>query len=254
MRKIIAAALVVLMALTMALAGLAEESDMAELRDMRRSAEDAIPEIKAPKPSETPAPGEPTPSPTPDMTIYELLQRGMSGENVRKLQEKLVALGYLNGSADGVFGGKTEAAVQAFQQASGLPASGIADSETQRCLYAAKAVVYVVYDPLKYEATRPEGAQFEGSRVSFTGLVLQALTDDRYADTAGIYTVLRVATRGKCYDVIYVYGFRNADATPIREGSTVQVQGITRGHIIYQSISGGYVDLPRVEAESVTGR
>lgn len=254
MKRIIAAALAVLMVLTLTAAGLAEETDMAELRDLRKSSEDAIPEIKAPKPSETPEPGEPTPSPTPDMTVYETLQKGMNGEAVRKLQAQLAALGYLQGSADGVFGGKTEAAVQAFQQASGLPVTGIADSETQRKLYAAKAqaMVFVTYDPLKYDATQPDGSQFDGTRVEFTGYVMQVLTDDTYADTAGNYTVMRVATKGKCYDVVYVYGFRSAEATPIREGNTVRVQGVTRSHIIYQNVKGGYVDLPRVEAESIT--
>ena len=250
MRRIIAVLLAVLLAL--GAAGLAEETDMAELRDLRKSAEDAIPEIKAPKPPQTPEPGEPTPSPTPDLTVYETLQKGSNGEAVRRLQAQLVALGYLQGSADGVYGGKTETAVQSFQRASGLPVTGIADSETQRRLYAAKAQVFIAYDALKYDATNPEGSQFEGSRVEFTGVVLQVMTDDTYADTAGVYTVMRVATRGKCYDVVYVYGFRTAEATPIREGGTVRVQGVTRSHIIYQNVRGGYVDLPRVEAESIT--
>ena len=251
MRKIIAAALAALLALTLCASGVAEEA-MAELRDLKKSAEDAIPEIKAPKPSETPVPGEPTPSPTPDMTVYETLQNGSRGDAVKLLQTKLIALGYLAGSADGVFGGKTEAAVKAFQQASGLPASGIADSETQRALYAVPMqTARVVFDPLKFAALNPGGAQFENARVELSGRVLQVLTDNRYADTAGVYTVMRVATRGICYDVVYVFGFRPADAAPIAEGDTVRVWGTTRGHILYQSVSGKYVDVPRVEMESM---
>ena len=51
---------------------------------------------------------------------------GSSGEAVRKLQELLNARGYDCGSVDGIFGAKTKAAVQAFQEANSLASDGIA--------------------------------------------------------------------------------------------------------------------------------
>ena len=51
---------------------------------------------------------------------------GSSGEAVRKLQELLNAKGYDCGSVDGIFGAKTKAAVQAFQEANSLASDGIA--------------------------------------------------------------------------------------------------------------------------------
>jgi len=39
---------------------------------------------------------------------------------VQTLQNKLISLGYLSGSADGKFGSSTRRAVKAFQQANGL--------------------------------------------------------------------------------------------------------------------------------------
>ena len=51
---------------------------------------------------------------------------GSSGEAVRKLQELLNARGYDCGRVDGLFGAKTKAAVQAFQEANSLASDGIA--------------------------------------------------------------------------------------------------------------------------------
>ncbi|MBR3504478.1 MAG: peptidoglycan-binding protein [Clostridia bacterium] len=61
----------------------------------------------------------------------ETLARGVMGENAAALQEGLMALGYLEGSADGNFGSGTEKAVAAFQKAMGLNATGEADEITQ---------------------------------------------------------------------------------------------------------------------------
>ena len=56
------------------------------------------------------------------------------------LQRRLINLGYLpEGSADGVFGSGTAAALSAFQARVGLPATGAADVPTQEHLYAADA-------------------------------------------------------------------------------------------------------------------
>ena len=253
MKKLMAAVLVTMLLMMAGAAGVCEES-IAELRDLKKSAEDAIESIKAPVPPETPEPGEPTPSPTPDPTVYETLQNGSRGDDVKRMQVRLAALGYLNGSADGIYGNKTAEAVRAFQKSAELPETGVADPETQRALFATPvtaAAQAVTYAPLKYDSLTPMGEQYEDVPVEFTGRVMQLLTDDTYAETAGVYTVMRVATRGICYDVVYVYGFRPDSAAVLREGATVLVRGTTRGRIIYESATGKYVDLPRVEAETI---
>ena len=48
------------------------------------------------------------------------LYNGCSGEEVRQLQQALIDLGFLKGTADGIFGSKTEDAVRAFQKKSKL--------------------------------------------------------------------------------------------------------------------------------------
>jgi hypothetical protein len=56
--------------------------------------------------------------------------------DVRQLQAQLYLLKFLKplGEVDGGFGPNTEAAVKAFQEEAGLPATGVADEETRRQL------------------------------------------------------------------------------------------------------------------------
>ena len=67
------------------------------------------------------------------------LKVGSTGTDVQTLQQKLIELGYLKGSADGVFGNKTAAAVKAYQKASKLTADGVAGSQTLSSLNAVAA-------------------------------------------------------------------------------------------------------------------
>lgn len=54
-----------------------------------------------------------------------LLRRGSRGSEVRDLQSDLMALGFLGGPADGIFGAGTERAVRDFQSSAGLAPDGI---------------------------------------------------------------------------------------------------------------------------------
>jgi penicillin-insensitive murein DD-endopeptidase len=65
-----------------------------------------------------------------------MLRNFTKGEDVKRLQKKLIAAGFpIEGGADGKFGTHTEDAVRAFQTAHPpLPANGIADEATQSAL------------------------------------------------------------------------------------------------------------------------
>lgn len=69
------------------------------------------------------------------------LRNGSSGDAVKTLQAKLIALGYSFEpyGADGVFGGMTETRVKAFQLAAGISADGIVGSQTWAALDKAEA-------------------------------------------------------------------------------------------------------------------
>ncbi len=65
-----------------------------------------------------------------------LFKRGAKGDDVSALQQKLKALGYLTGAADGRYGAGTVKAVEAFQKDNGLEATGRVDEDTMAALNA----------------------------------------------------------------------------------------------------------------------
>lgn len=75
-----------------------------------------------------------------------ILKRGMVGEDVRKLQARLIELGYdlPKYGADGEYGSETVAAVKEFQADRGLDADGIAGEKTLAALYAGQENTYTV--------------------------------------------------------------------------------------------------------------
>ncbi len=58
-----------------------------------------------------------------------VLQRGSKGEDVKRFQTWLIALGYLTGDADGSFGPMTEEAVKAFQTDYSLQVTGVVEGK-----------------------------------------------------------------------------------------------------------------------------
>ncbi len=73
--------------------------------------------------------------------VRDLLKAGMSGDEVRRLQQRLAELGYLSTSfISGIYDEATQQAVRQFQQANGLSVDGAAGSDTQSRLYATGAV------------------------------------------------------------------------------------------------------------------
>jgi lipoprotein-anchoring transpeptidase ErfK/SrfK len=82
----------------------------------------------APSPSPSPAAPSAPPSPPPVLTL------GMSGADVRQLQERLSALDYFPGPVDGQFGPDTLEAVWAFQETQGITATGEVGPVTRQAL------------------------------------------------------------------------------------------------------------------------
>lgn len=58
---------------------------------------------------------------------------------VNLIQQRLRQLGYLNGKADGIYGGSTVSAVKNFQKKNGLKVTGKCDLDTQELLFSNKA-------------------------------------------------------------------------------------------------------------------
>ena len=79
------------------------------------------------------------PATNADAVQATLLKKGDSGNEVRAMQARLVALGYLT-SADGIYGVTTYNAVVAFQRKNGLTADGVAGLMTLNRLNSENAI------------------------------------------------------------------------------------------------------------------
>ena len=80
-----------------------------------------------------------------------IIKRNTRGAEVKHLQVVLKALGYLNGAADGIFGGKTEDAVLHFQNDSDVLTDGKVGDVTKRLLDEAVKLASLACAPLFIE-------------------------------------------------------------------------------------------------------
>ena len=94
------------------------------------------------------------------------LYSGVRSEDVRRMQEALIQLGYLGGVPDGVFGTHTELAVKKFQKENSLKADGVAGAKTLALIYqkagvtspaAASAASVPAASPAPAASSAPEG-------------------------------------------------------------------------------------------------
>lgn len=69
-----------------------------------------------------------------DFDLKEMLKDGAKGEGVEMLQKALKATGFDPGEADGMFGGKTKAALEAMQSKAGLSADGIFGPQSKEAI------------------------------------------------------------------------------------------------------------------------
>ncbi len=79
-------------------------------------------------------------TPPPSTIPTRTLRYGMQGEDVKLMQNRLIALGYLKGTADGSFGTSTLQALRAFQTRHGLTADGVAGAKTYAKLFSDDAL------------------------------------------------------------------------------------------------------------------
>ena len=91
-----------------------------------------------PAPTDTPAAAR-TPAPT-STAAFQVLKSGSKGDSVRRVQERLLALGYYEGTIDGQYGPATKTAVYRFQNAHGLSTDSVVGQATWDRLFSADAM------------------------------------------------------------------------------------------------------------------
>lgn len=141
------------------------------------------------------------------------LRRGARGPQVRDLQARLAELGHNPGPRDGLFGPRTQRALQSFQRSQNLSADGVVGPRTQQALANPQATERVadtgpgrdvpslqVYPPNSPEAV----ALFrEAARV--------AGVPESWASSPGLHNILRRESNGKVGVPNYTYGARARD-------------------------------------------
>lgn len=75
----------------------------------------------------------------PFMVLPFKMEKTMYLRSAAVVQKRLIELGWLSGNADGVFGDDSFKATGFFQMASGIKATGVADVDTQRAMFAPDA-------------------------------------------------------------------------------------------------------------------
>ena len=194
--------LLIYMSATMALA--VQSTAAPKVTPVPTAAPDAVVEtVTTPAPGEdkiTAAPGAqagdakntakitpaPVPTITPNMKGYHNLTMGAKGKEVKKLQEKLIEMGYLpEGSADGAYGRKTFNAVKKFQYYNGLTADGIAGRKTQTNLFENPEIVPNPEVTAVPETPAPAIATPEAPDVTEAPETAEPKTEEAEAGTAG---------------------------------------------------------------------
>ena len=189
-----------------------------------------------------------SPSPTPETNIvYTILSYGKTGEEVKKLQRRLIELNYLDGTPSGKYDANTVLAVRECQKTLGLSVNGIANIETQQALFPSGAGI-VVHD-LDFKSVSRDPEKYKGQYFQFTGKVLQVL-ESEYST----YTLvnLRVATKDNYDNVVYVVYKRPKKAPRILEDDQVSIYGQCTGLYSYKSVLGQTITLPSFNADTIT--
>ncbi|MBQ6373789.1 MAG: Ig domain-containing protein [Clostridia bacterium] len=103
------------------------------------------------------------------------------------------------------------------------------------------------YPKIKYTDAYRYPEKYEGENVSFSGRVLQVMNGSSS-------TTLRISSKGRWDNVVYVTISKYDITTPILEDDNVTVYGTYDGNYTYETIMGASVTIPSVDAERINVR
>ena len=150
------------------------------------------------------------------------LKYGDRGNEVKEIQEYLIAQNLLHVSADGVFGTATVNAIKDFQEALGLEVDGVCGAETYKILRAA------AYDEIDITTYKP-GDYIPEPPKTVSGVVNSAIdvvnTVSKVAKYAGVGDVIKLGMEGD--GVVYLqnklaeHGFYEGEASGVADADTI---------------------------------
>ena len=203
----------------------------------------------APAAAPAPAPVAASAAPVAGITLANLPRRGETSENVRVLQNALIANGVqVKGGADGVFGVATTVSVTAFQKARGFTASGVLDAPTAAALGLIPSLEQMGVPQMRvfpmqgrcsfvdsWGEARSGGRSHEGTDlIGARGLAIYAVMDGVISRTYSGLALGGNAIRLTIADGTYFYyahldSFAPgiANGTPVRAGQIIGYNGST---------------------------
>lgn len=109
----------------------------------------------------------------PAITGRAPIAKGAKGEDVVRLQQALIDLGYLEGTADGDFGGGTQRALQAYQADLGLAETGAADEGLFLLITSAKEQAVAPQEPSAQFSDIADVLEIDMEPIYNSGLTLE---------------------------------------------------------------------------------
>ena len=176
------------------------------------------------------------------------LKAGDKGEAVKRLQTRLLRMGFSADAVDGAYGGSTSRAVRIFQYYNKLPQTGIADVATQQLLFSGNVVVpdNAMLGP------GSKGAEVEKLQTRLSTLGFGALTVD---GDYGNSTTLAVQTLQKYLREIEQEALQasnpGADVTGM---ISTQVNGIADPILLQDFYSTSFPAVPKTLSNGSKGR
>ena len=149
-------------------------------------------------------------------TLGILLKSGMSGDDVKKLQEKLSERGFLSlASITGYYGSETRKAVSEFQDICGMESDGMAGDET----------VQAIYDP----NNKVTHATAQYNRVKGTVELVDWFKGGSEWLNKGAYFVVTDVNTGLSFNARRFGGWYHADSEPITAADSAVIKKIAGG-------------------------
>ncbi len=171
---------------------------------------------------------------------------------VQLVQQALNAAGYNCGTPDGVAGANTTTAINNYETDHGLTVNGVVTEQLLESLgiaeqiaeQARKEAAKAEYSPdYTYEQLARNPDTYVGSKVKFTGKVLQAETGD--------ICYMRLAVNSNYDTVIFVTYMPDLISFRLLENDIVTIYGTANATYSYEAISRATITLPWIKADMI---
>ena len=171
---------------------------------------------------------------------------------VQLVQQALNAAGYNCGTPDGVAGANTTTAINNYETDHGLTVNGVVTEQLLESLgiaeqiaeQARKEAAEAEYSPdYTYEQLARNPDTYVGSKVKFTGKVLQAETGD--------ICYMRLAVNSNYDTVIFVTYMPDLISFRLLENDIVTIYGTANATYSYEAISRATITLPWIKADMI---